>query len=1410
MISASGPGRGSGPSSAQTTRGHQQGTYLSCPSHDAIDQNAADDVLSSPHSQSEDIQPLPVLHLANTSWLLEPAVVPTAAPSLQKPRRSCTEVKMSRLLETGSGRGYERHAPTTCRLRFTGSDLPDVSSLIDTGASLSTIDRGLADRLGLTPQEPSLSINGIGTQRTLGYVTLPFYLEGTDAEGGAVRLHFDHDFHVLQNFAPGICLGDDWITGHSVVVDTAGGVATIGGHTFPVRGRVPHARTLSAKICTKKDTVIPPSCHAWVDVDTAALVEDVDYLLEPTFLHSPDTDLALTAVACVMDHSTSRLLVTNFGIDAFQLPSRSNLGQATALGPGVIPRDTGLTFHLEADSLATPLDPFDFDEQPSAAEANAASTTLVDDFWKVGVDSNGKPHPGVVEVLRRHRQAFALDGRPGHIRGVEMHIPVEEPSRLRAEPPRRVSPELRAVIEKQIAELLEWDVIEESRSPVSSAVHLVKQRDKVRFCVDYRHINSATTPDRYPLPRIDDVLESLRGARWFSSLDAIRGYHQMDVAEEDRWKTAFITHKGLYQYKRVPFGLRSAPAYFQRFMDGLLGPMRWITALVYLDDVVVYTKTLEDHLAALAQLLEAAERSGLRFSPAKCTFAVRELNLLGRKVSGHGLGIMEDRASAVLDLHPPRTLHELYHTLGLFTYYRQFIPRFSQIAKPLTDLTKGWSYKKVGSVHRLLDSDGAFVSARTASIPWTSIQQEAFETLKRAIAAPPTLAHPDYDRPFLLYTDACKTGFAAAVHQVSVFPAGPDAMAFPAWPRDPLVGGRDQWVTALRADPIFGPTIRRLESGGDHGPEEIYRLVDGVLLRRDDGRLCVPRSCLLPLLRSFHDEGGHFGFAKTYMRTAAEFWHPRLSSLVAAYIRHCATCLRTKTSRAVGRLDIDHDAVRPWQHTSIDVVLGLPRSQRGHDAIIIGTDTFSKMVLLAPCTSSFTARDITSFVLNRIVRAGWRPERLTSDHDLRIMGSACSQLGELLGMRVTPTPPHHHQANPVERQVQTLQRVLRAMVASGSGSWDDAILPAAELAMNSAPSLATGMTPFDAVYIDSPRALDTILSRPDHGGVGEWAERFAQAKARLLEAKTLIRAERLRQSRAYDDRHAPLPSLRPGDRVWVRLSDRPIGSAPSGKLAPGKVGPYLVRRILSEHRVLVDVPATLNIGDEFAVSQLELHPREEDPFHRSASPVRSPTAPRPPRSVSPPPSPAEPVPPRRGLRERRAAPILRDPMQTAYSLRASLAVPFAEPDDVFSSPRQRVRRTIIDGVAVQLVERPVAFLSRSTTSAEAKLTGPELELTCIAWAMTRAQHLLMGSQVTIFTDHAPVPGMLSSRTGQVPCGAVVERARVLLRPHLDRLQFVHKPGRLHINVDALSRLPHAQVSRDAELSLGGRVPVAEV
>ncbi|KAE8228098.1 hypothetical protein CF326_g6981 [Tilletia indica] len=765
---------------------------------------------------------------------------------------------------------------------------------------------------------------------------------------------------------------------------------------------------------------------------------------------------------------------------------------------------------------------------------------------------------------------------------------------------------------------------------------------------------------------------------------------------------------------------------------------------------------------------------------------------------------MEDRASAVRDLPRPTTLQELYHVLGLFTYYRQFIPKFAQVAKPLTDLTCGWSYKRVGGVHRLVRKDGSLVSAKAETLEWTDAHQFSFDTIKRAIASPPTLAHPDYERPFLLYTDASKTGFAAAIHQIQIYPSDSTCVAAPAWPDRTAGFDRAEWIRALRSDPVFGPSLRRLEGGSERGDDELYRLDDGILLRRDDGRVCLPRSAMVTILRQRHDQGGHFGFAKTYLAIAAEFWHPRLSSLVAAYVRHCLTCISTKTGPATGRLDIESDATRPFEHTSVDVILGLPRSRRGCDAVMIAACTFSKLVMMKACTASFTAKDVTDFILDRIVRLGWRPRRLTSDRDTRIMGEASQRLGDMLGMTVTATPAHHHQANPVERHIQTVERVLRAMTPTRQGLWDEEVLPAAELAMNSIPSLATGMTPFDAVFIDSPRALEAIISRPDHAGVGEWAERFQQAKFRIREAHDVVQAERTRQRRSYEQHHAPLPSVEAGTQVWVRLKNRPVAAAPSGKLATVKIGPFAIRRVLSDHRVLVDVPAKYNLDGEFDLSQLDLHPVGTDPFARAETstpatpPVRAPGS-----SPSTAAETSEETLPRRGTRVRRAGPLLRDPQLSLFTMSDHFSRPLGLDEDVFSQPRRRVKHTMVDGMPVQLVECPVAFLSRATTSAESKLTGPELELTCIAWAMTRAQHLLEGSDVTVITDHAPVAGMLNSRTGLVPYGRTVEKARALLRPHLDHLRFVYKPGKIHTNVDALSRLPTPIALPGRRASVGG-------
>ncbi|KAE8235301.1 hypothetical protein A4X03_0g9830 [Tilletia caries] len=317
------------------------------------------------------------------------------------------------------------------------------------------------------------------------------------------------------------------------------------------------------------------------------------------------------------------VLLGNYGSSAHLLGKGTVIADAVAARVGDVARASGEVFRLtaashveESSSTATdaststdldsapgvPLDVFAGTEDVDNALIQDAATAVFDDAFRIGVDSSGTAPPEVLELLRRHNAAFALDGRPGRVVGFDMAISLRPDTNLRPEAPRRASPEKRQAMDAAIDQLLDWDVIEPSQSSVSFPVLMVKQLAKWRFFVDYRQINAHTIPDRYPLPTIDSVFQTLSGKKWFSALDAIRAYHQLGVREEDRWKTAFVCHRGLFQYKMVPFGLRNAPSVFQRLMDHILGPLRWQQAVVYIDDAVVATNTLEEHHRSMCRL----------------------------------------------------------------------------------------------------------------------------------------------------------------------------------------------------------------------------------------------------------------------------------------------------------------------------------------------------------------------------------------------------------------------------------------------------------------------------------------------------------------------------------------------------------------------------------------------------------------------------------------------------------------------------------------------------------------------------------------------------------------------------------------------------------------------------------------
>ena len=297
-------------------------------------------------------------------------------------------------------------------------------------------------------------------------------------------------------------------------------------------------------------------------------------------------------------------------------------------------------------------------------------------------------------MLKQHQRAFGFDGRLGHhpskvhIRTADGQVPI-------AVPMYGASPAKRAVMDEQLDKWFKQDVIEPSKSPWSAPVVIAYCNGKPLFCVNYCKLNAVTTPDEFPIPRQLEILSSLSGAQILSSLDALSGFTQLEMHEDDIEKTAFRTHRGLFQFKRMPFGLRNGPSIFQWVMQGILAPYLWIFCLVYIDDIVIYSKNYEDHIDHLDKVLEAIELSGIMLSPVKCHLFYSSILLLGHKVSRLGLSTHTEKVPAILELQSPSKLSQLQTFLGMAVYFLAFIPYYSDRCYPLFQLLrKGakWSW----------------------------------------------------------------------------------------------------------------------------------------------------------------------------------------------------------------------------------------------------------------------------------------------------------------------------------------------------------------------------------------------------------------------------------------------------------------------------------------------------------------------------------------------------------------------------------------------------------------------------------------------------------------------------------------------------------------------------------------------
>ena len=268
--------------------------------------------------------------------------------------------------------------------------------------------------------------------------------------------------------------------------------------------------------------------------------------------------------------------------------------------------------------------------------------------------------------------------------------------------------------------------------------------------MDYRALNRDTVSDCYPIPRIDELMDMVgrRHATVFSSLDLMKGYHQVRMEESSKPKTAFTCHLGLYQYRRMPFGLTNAPATFQRLMGTLFGGKDWDFVFVYLDDILIASKTLQEHLIHLQKVAQRLRESGLRLKPSKCMFATNQIEYLGHTLTTKGVKPNESNIQAVAEFPQPKTIKEVRSFLGMANFYRRHIPSMATMARPLTDLTR---------------HDKA--TGKPVPFIWSEECQRAFEEIKKLLISAPLLHPPDWEKQFYLWTDASLTGFGCVLEQ---------------------------------------------------------------------------------------------------------------------------------------------------------------------------------------------------------------------------------------------------------------------------------------------------------------------------------------------------------------------------------------------------------------------------------------------------------------------------------------------------------------------------------------------------------------------------------------------------------------------------------------------------------------------
>ncbi|KAL0164219.1 hypothetical protein M9458_039972, partial [Cirrhinus mrigala] len=799
-----------------------------------------------------------------------------------------------------------------------------------------------------------------------------------------------------------------------------------------------------------------------------------------------------------------------------------------------------------------------------------------------------------------------------------------------------------------IQEELAKGFITSSTSPASAGFFFVKKKDGgLRPCIDYRGLNEVTIKYRYPLPLVPSALEQLRSAKVFTKLDLRSAYNLIRIRAGDEWKTAFSTTSGHYEYRVMPFGLANSPSYFQAFINETFRDMlnRWV--IVYIDDILIFSNTLTDHIQHVRTVLQRLIAHQLYAKEEKCEFHRGRVSFLGYIISSEGVAMDEKKVNAVLNWPRPATLKELQRFLGFANFYRRFIRHFSSVAAPLT----------------------AMIRKGTTRLSWTQPALQAFNDLRLRFSSAPILHHPDPDKPFIVEVDASSTGVGAVLSQrhgdpPKMFPCAYFSHKLSPAERNYDVGNREllamklaleewrHWLEGakhpftvltdhknleyLRSAKMLNHRqarwalfFTRFDFLVTYRPGSQNTKADALSRIHEPGQPSISSEPILPtsiivapvawdvmteiteaqvldpppancpadltyvppnlrqrVLSEVHSvpSSGHPGIEATLHLLSNKFWWPSIRSDTIDFVRRCAICSTSKVPRR-----LPAGLLQPLpvpQRPWSHIALDFVTDlppSNGHTTILSVVDRFSKGCRFIPLPKLPTAMETAELLCNWVFRFYGLPEDIVSDRGPQFTSRLWAGFFRLLGVNVSLTSGYHPQAN---GQAERLNQELTRFLRSYCQDHQEdwsRFLFWAEYAQNSLRKPATNLTPFQCILGFQPPLFPWSGEPSKLPAVNSW---FQSSVETWDQAHVHLRGAIHHTQLQANRRRRPGHPYEPGQWVWLSTRDLRL-RLPSKKLSPRYVGPFKIVKQITPVSFRLELPPEYRISPTFHVSLLK-------------------------------------------------------------------------------------------------------------------------------------------------------------------------------------------------------------------------------